>query len=463
MTKVPGSEEHGGRKLSTKQASKSTKFAPKPASSTGLILKIRLAPNPVQTSSVASPKGILFPPPASQHEPCKIDDELHVEQKPPTKTRRSGRPTRKPRNTEGCVMGSELDHAIELDSNGKSDNEDHYDIPSSPPFEPNRGNIHILQLPPERKPSCPSQSAITQPALGKVDTEDSDLFKTMEVSSPHRLPRNGVRLADIEPAMYEIMNYLCRDSKIYVDLPDLSNTTDPDSEQPYTAKQLTHLYLLCYDSQLWNLCDLIADTWIRAFQRLRKYDEKDAHHQLWRRNTSLENRKRELSKKERKLKGKAQKFTKNLPNGIGFDPSPPDYALTTLDPELTEDVTEFNTDLLNNLYEYTNKTCGARLLWADAMSLSGDKMENAIDKWTKQGYKLHADLLFNIMQTSLRMVRRKLTLKIEESTEGAWCKRYHEHSKHGLPCYRELAWYKASMEDGKETEGEGDADVEMRM
>ncbi|KAF2124895.1 hypothetical protein P153DRAFT_370787 [Dothidotthia symphoricarpi CBS 119687] len=44
------------------------------------------------------------------------------------------------------------------------------------------------------------------------------------------------------------------------------------------------------------------------------------------------------------------------------------------------------------------------------------------------------------MCTSLRMVGKKLTLKIEETQEGAWCKRYHEHAKHGMPCYREVAY-----------------------
>jgi hypothetical protein len=56
------------------------------------------------------------------------------------------------------------------------------------------------------------------------------------------------------------------------------------------------------------------------------------------------------------------------------------------------------------------------------------------------------------------MVRRKLTLKIEESTEGAWCKRYHQHGRHEQPCYRWLAWQEQlaqDKEDGEDTVGAG--------
>ena len=84
---------------------------------------------------------------------------------------------------------------------------------------------------------------------------------------------------------------------------------------------------------------------------------------------------------------------------------------------------------------------------ADAMTLGGNKMEEGLNQTTADGHTWHPDLIFNIMCSSLRMVRRKMSLKIEESCEGAWCKRYHEHSKKGLPCYRELAWRHANEED----------------
>lgn len=58
----------------------------------------------------------------------------------------------------------------------------------------------------------------------------------------------------------------------------------------------------------------------------------------------------------------------------------------------------------------------------------------------KKGEEVHHELVWNVMQSALRMVRRRLTLKCEESTEGAWCRRYHEHGRGGGGrCYREVA------------------------
>jgi hypothetical protein len=234
--------------------------------------------------------------------------------------------------------------------------------------------------------------------------------------------------------IYEILNSVRSTPKIHLNLPALTlSPTDP--EKPYSAKVLTELYIASYRSNYWDLCDMIADTWIRAFHEVRG--------SIWRPNPALERRKR-----------KAAEYNRNHRYHIPseFDPSPKDYGLTVDDPELEHDITVVHTDLVNELYKRTGKDCGARMLWADATALGGDKTEKFLEHVKRAGFELHNDLVFNVMQTGLRMCRRNMTLKIEESTEGAWCKRYHEHTKYGLPCYREKAWKRG--QDGCEGEDE---------
>lgn len=198
--------------------------------------------------------------------------------------------------------------------------------------------------------------------------------------------------------------------------------------KPYTGSFLTSLYIQCYQNHLWHLCDLIADTWIRALQKANKHSHKnkDVQEHMWRSNSALERMFREKKK--------------------GFKRDVEDYGLNVQDPGLDDDVTDFNAERLQMLYDHTRTRCGARLLWADAMALGGRKMEGQIEKrpwiWPKE-------LVYDIMCTALRMVGRKLTLKIEEKYEGAWC-RYHEHVKHGLPCYRELVWRQKRQRGNKE-------------
>lgn len=200
--------------------------------------------------------------------------------------------------------------------------------------------------------------------------------------------------------------------------------------KPYTAALLTQLYIQCYNKNLWHSCDLIADTWIRALQKANKRSHKtnNERDQLWRRNPPL-------------LKIFAEK-------GKGFKKNVHDFGLDVEDPDLEEDVTLFNFELLQQLYDHTRPRCGARLLWADAMALGGKKMEINILKGPDA---CPQELVYDMMCTALRMVGRKLTLKIEEKYEGAWC-RYHEHTKHGLSCYRELAWQQESAKKRDETE-----------
>jgi hypothetical protein len=230
--------------------------------------------------------------------------------------------------------------------------------------------------------------------------------------------RHDALLLDIDQEVYQILESLSTSCKVHIDLPTLVHATVQGTEKPYTAQFLMHLYILAYHDAQYNICDLVTDTWIRAFHALRRRDKKRANKEdmTWRPNP-----------------------TRRMQNHKGFDTRAPRYGaeLHTEDPSLDPKVTDFHTSLLDALYTNTRPSCGARLLWVDAMALCGSKLEASMKKHKKQW---HPDLVHEVMCTSLRLVRRKLTLKIEESTEGAWCKRYHEHPKHGLPCYRKIAY-----------------------
>jgi hypothetical protein len=233
--------------------------------------------------------------------------------------------------------------------------------------------------------------------------------------------------------MLELLN---RSPKVRIDLPTLLDATMQNTEKPYTAQLLTQLYILAYNAMQWNICDLVADTWIRAFHALRRLDAKriNKERMTWRPNP-----------------------TRRMKHHKGFETGAPKYS-TTLhveDPSMARNVTHFRSDLLHMLYSNTRSDSGARLLWADAMALCGSKLEASMKNNKKQW---HADLVYDVMCTSLRMARRKLTLKIEESTEGAWCKRYHEHGKHGLPCYRKIAFERRLSGEDVSDEDESDED-----
>ena len=159
-----------------------------------------------------------------------------------------------------------------------------------------------------------------------------------------------------------------------------------------------------------------------------------------------------LEKRQRLAQEAKRQKIKGVP--AEFDASARDYQFDIEDPELDDNVINYDAHNLYELYQHTDHFCGARFLWADAMALGGDRIEDFLEKTRGQGLVWHRDLLFNVMSSSLRMVRRKLTLKLEESTEGAWCKRYHEHTKHGMPCYRELAWEQSNKKDN-DTEDKG--------
>ncbi|KAJ8116335.1 hypothetical protein OPT61_g2208 [Boeremia exigua] len=277
--------------------------------------------------------------------------------------------------------------------------------------------------------------------IGKVEEDDDD---GASINSPPtifniRAPASygspdTIRGADAPPRryngpvsqdIYNILNTLRSSAEIQVDLPDIWMSDNADVAKPYTAIVLTELYIQCYEGQLWNLCDLIADTWIRALQTANRRTQrsKNVQDHMWRKNVAL----------EQMFANKKKGFKKDV---FEFD-------LDVEDPEIANDVTEINPERLRDLYAHTGPRCGARLLWADAMALCGKKMEHEI---TRRSSAWPEELFYHLMCTSLRMVGRKLTLKIEETYEGAWC-RYHEHVKHGLPCYRELAWKQKGKPD----------------
>ncbi|KAH7406860.1 hypothetical protein DE146DRAFT_734277 [Phaeosphaeria sp. MPI-PUGE-AT-0046c] len=240
---------------------------------------------------------------------------------------------------------------------------------------------------------------------------------------PSSRPTNYEPPREVQTTTINIVEMLTQTPKIHIDLPILSYSSG--SEQPYSAPLLMHLYISAYGNKQYDICDLVSDTWIRAFHALRRREEHSGRVRramTWRFNDPL---------------------TRMREQGIkGYEPNAPSYAhlLVTQDPELEPDVTNPSAHLLNGLFAHTSSDCGARLLWADAMALCGDKIESRMRVAKKKGEKWNQDLKDEVMCTALRLAGKKLTLKIEEAKEGAWCKRYHEHWRRGERCYRKRAY-----------------------
>ncbi|KAF2033946.1 hypothetical protein EK21DRAFT_108363 [Setomelanomma holmii] len=358
-----------------------------------------------------------------EEEDDEQEEELPIaqpSQPSPPKTR--GRRVRKPKKYEDYVVGSEMDHEIETSTVNKVDSSDdgaEYQMRSTPPSFDTRRQEQQNQ--PRKRSGARNlnhdvySDPDPRPNLLTLRNTSSS---TVTPSSPAiRQTRND---SDLNPDdnVFRIMKMLTGSSRIVIDLPDLEET--PGVKKPYSAPFLMHLYLAAYAGANWNICDLIADTWIRAFHKLRKRAARERF-EFWRPN---------------------KPFLARLP---GEYAPQKEWAskLRTQDPLLADDVTDFHAHLLNLLYQRTAPDCGARSLWADTMALRGGKLEDAMTKdkqrKKKDGRTWHPDLVYDIMLTGLRLCRRKLTLKIEESVEGAWCQRYHEHGKHGRSCYREMA------------------------
>ncbi|KAJ4376653.1 hypothetical protein N0V86_006769 [Didymella sp. IMI 355093] len=298
--------------------------------------------------------------------------------------RRRGARQRKPPQRGDVVYGSEMDNLIASSATlAKAEDDEYVGMDSSPP--------HIISI---RAPDRYNSPATVQ-----------------EDNSP--LPRFD---HPVSQDVYNILNTLRSSPEIQVDLPNMMNNEAGISE-PYTNALLTSLYIQCYQNGLWHICDLVADTWIRALQVANQRSQKsnDKRCLMWRKNTALES-----------------KFKQGK---LGFKQETQDLGLDIEDPDMAADVTKFIPEHISTLYAHTQPKCGARLLWADAMALRGRTMESEM---TRRPGVWPRDAFYDVMCTGLRLVGRKLTLKIEEKYEGAWC-RYHEHGRHGLPCYRQLA------------------------
>ncbi|KAJ4988540.1 hypothetical protein SVAN01_05995 [Stagonosporopsis vannaccii] len=321
---------------------------------------------------------------------------------------RPGRRQRRKTHHPDMVFGSEMDHLITSSvAIGKVEAEEDVHMDSSPPI--------ILNL---RTPTP------TPTRQGFPDT-----IKGTSTSLPRSV---GTVSQDVQ----DILNTLKSSPYIQVDLPNVYASGGTAVIKPYTAKLLIELYIQCYQNQLWHFCDLVADTWIRALQAANKRTQRseNVEDRMWRKNVALD-----------KIFAEKKK---------GFKEDLFEFGSDIEDPELASDVTIISAERLHELYAHTNSKCGGRLLWADAIALSGRKAEHDI---TRQPGAWPEGLFFDVMCTSLRMMGRKLTLKIEEKYEGAWC-RYHEHGKHGVPCYRRLAW--EQKDDGIVAEDEHEHEVE---
>lgn len=420
-----------------------------------LLLKLKLKRDVPEQLKSRSP-----PPPIAQ------DPDSGVGAKPALLMTRHGRQVRRPQHLDN-IYGNELDELVKETISQKTKRGKTPDERASLPRENSldlyqhvRGRRIDLSVADASSPQLQSADNINHlkrrdsfnPSLQSIQEDGGEVLDWNALASRQSENQPDISTLDIHADTQKIFDTLLASSATLVDLPSLSDPSTPEDEQPYTAKTLVHLYLLCHEAKFWNGCDLIADTWIRAFHEIRLNrelgcDNTKEKQMQWRPNSALERKKRDLEEHNRIMR----RLGKPTIKGVGFDAYPPRYNLVIADPMLTDDVTEYDASLLDALYAHTPRDCGARLLWADAMALCGDAtgelIKSGSQKRTKkqqQQQKWHPDLLFDIMQTALRMTRRKLTLKIEESTEGAWCQRYHEHGKHGMPCYKEIAWREES-------------------
>ncbi|KAF2849104.1 hypothetical protein T440DRAFT_508892 [Plenodomus tracheiphilus IPT5] len=329
-----------------------------------------------------------------------------------TDTRRSGRAVKKVRH-EDYDYGSEDAQAAE---------EDHKQEQQNSSQQP---SVQILQV----AESTATKRGRLPRTLPNV-TRDAQVTPRVKISKPLPSLVQNTNELQPDPRVLEILNHLKSSTEVLTELPELYDHQESGKVLPYTATQLMHIYLIAHHLKLWNICDLVSDTWIRAFHSQRSRDARvTLNDRLWRKNRVLEKRhfRYEQAKKAGRVPDEPKEFEKNAP----------EYNISVEDPSLHQDVLSFDSTLLSELYAHTPSTCGARRLWADAMVLAGDKASRMFEQSDKRGFKWDEELKGDVMKTSLRMLRRKVTLKIEESSEGAWCQRYHMHGE--ADCYRKVA------------------------
>jgi hypothetical protein len=241
-------------------------------------------------------------------------------------------------------------------------------------------------------------------------------------------------LKTVDPDIVNIYDSMVKDPEISMELITLTKPSPDPTEKddreydvtvPWTAQQLFHLYILAYIRFQPTICDLIVDTWIRRFQAMDdKYESR-----IW-----LPNRSEYLKQR-----------LKTAPK--------PDNGY----PEIARGAMRFDLQRLTELYENTDEDCGARLVWADAMALCGRRLEPTMRKFESGMDEWPAQLVKDVCQTSLRSMRVRLTLKLEEPDPKEWCQRYHMHTRYDLPCYRAL--YKEQEAAKKAAEISSDEDA----
>lgn len=340
------------------------------------------------------------PTPGPTHAPTPSTDSFTTEQ--PTTSKRGRRAAaQKKKFDQDTVVGAAYDElmnagtkrgAQKANKTGRKKKEDEEYRPKKRGSTPKQSALNLLSDP------APEPLDLVESSPDTVDADPFDRYRDLE---PGQTGERREFTAYIDPSIYKIYDVLESATEIPIDLPDI--------EEPWTAKHLTHLYIVCYNKRAYDLCDLVADTWIRAFQKLNH--NRNPANRIWKPNS----------------------FFHQQPG-----PVLEQWYLNTRDPPMHDNVTDFDTTLLNELYHHTPPGNGARMLWADAMALCGAKIEDIMQKSSKRGTVWHRDIHFNVMCTALRMARRRLTLKIEEYAETSWCKRYHTHYAHGLECYRQI-------------------------
>jgi hypothetical protein len=277
----------------------------------------------------------------------------------------------------------------------------------------------------------PSQTAAPTAQQEELSSDDITSFSqndsTINVAES-RGPSVSARpsfLDSIDQEAIDLYNLISSDPEIQTVLPNLTRpNSDPnlaeledfDLDEPWTAKKLFHLYILAYSRNAYNICDLVADTWIREFQKING----NPKIKIWQPNCS------------KHVVDQAKTAPRN-DNG---------------DPYLDYQVSAFDLQRLWELYANTNDGCGGRAVWADAMALCGNWLRVRLGKPGLEKELWHPDLMWDVFHTSLGHLRKtRLTAKIEEKHPKEWCKRYHEHGKHGAGCYREVEREQAQAND----------------
>lgn len=278
--------------------------------------------------------------------------------------------------------------------------------------------------------------------MGDLDLEERDMEENALSTSVNLGPRiKAARWVprDFTNAVHEnviqVYDSLVAQPDIQMELPDftepnpdpeLRHNEEEDVVKPWTSQDLFHLYILAYSNKKYHICDLVADTWIRQFQVI----DAKGRTKIWQENKTTFIRER---------------FANAPRNDNGA-------------PEFSSGAMRFDIGRIHELYENTRDDCGARFIWADAMALCGKGLETQL---RKAGEPMDMDdwpdqLMKEICKVTLRAMRIRLTLKIEEPHPEEWCERYHEHPKYNQPCYRRIHYETEAAKAAEAVQG-GDA------